>query len=59
MCTIGKDSGLFFMGTVQHFCMVMVVTAKIALETRYWTVWTFLGVFGSPVCSIGNPFSCV
>eukprot|EP01006_Ploeotia_vitrea_P037460 TRINITY_DN66130_c1_g3_i4.p1 TRINITY_DN66130_c1_g3~~TRINITY_DN66130_c1_g3_i4.p1 ORF type:complete len:1740 (+),score=1035.90 TRINITY_DN66130_c1_g3_i4:2742-7961(+) len=43
----GLDTGLFLMGTMINFCTVLTVNYRIALETHFWTMWTFIAFFGS------------
>jgi phospholipid-translocating ATPase len=41
------EEGLFSVGTAINFFVITTVTLKIALDTRCWTVFSFLGIFGS------------
>jgi len=43
----GKTVGLWYVGTIIYTCVVLLVTLKLALELRRWTMWHHLGIWGS------------
>eukprot|EP00741_Cyanophora_paradoxa_P005052 tig00000851_g4894.t1 len=43
----GTGGGLYYLGTVVNFCLVLTVTYKICLETRHWTWLNHLFTWGS------------
>jgi magnesium-transporting ATPase (P-type) len=43
----GRTAGLWTQGFVGYTCAIVVVNCKVALETRYWTVYNHLAVWGT------------
>ena len=46
----GQTIGVYYMGTVAYTCIVLTVTYKLVLETRYWTWLNMLFVVLSVLC---------
>jgi len=47
----------FLFGSVVATILVLVVTAQIALDTQYWTVWNHVTIWGSVVVYFGLTFA--
>jgi len=45
----GHDQDIYALGTVLFVCVLLVVTGKISLVTRYWTIWNHSAYFGGVV----------
>ena len=45
--TNGRQAGLWLFGLISYTCVVIIVTLKLALESRYWVWLHHVAIWGS------------
>jgi len=45
----GGDQDIYSVGTMLFFCVLLTVTGKMCLMTRFWTIWNHLAYWGGVV----------
>jgi len=48
----GESQDIYVQGTVLFICILLIVTGKISLTTRYWVVWNHVTYWGGLVCTL-------